>query len=47
MDFHKILYTYAPCKSKLNKKKIIVLPCLVLKLFYFKEFTWETLFCCA
>jgi len=23
MDFHKILYTYAPCKSKLNKKKKI------------------------
>jgi len=22
MDFHKILYTYAPCKSELNKKKL-------------------------
>jgi len=29
MEFNKILYAYAPCKSELNKKKIIVLSCLV------------------
>jgi len=23
MDFHKILSTYAPCKSELNKKKLL------------------------
>jgi len=45
MDFYKILYTYASCKFELNKKKINILLCLVLELCYFKEFTWETLFC--
>jgi len=23
MDFHKVLYTYAPCKSELNKQKVL------------------------
>jgi len=45
IDFRKILYTYALCKSELNKKKLIILSCLVLKLRYFKEFTWEILLC--
>jgi len=44
MDFHKILYAYAPCKSELNKKKLS-LSYLGLELCYFKEFTWKTLFC--
>jgi len=43
MDFDKIFYAYAPCKFKLNKKRII-LSCFILELCYLKEFIWEKLF---